>query len=159
MAERNRTRLGRTIRTGPKSAYLIVLWQNHREALESDWLNRYHTIWRPIRLDAWLDAPNGHKPRASLSLGKAWKLTRQILRDHTSDSYAALAGWSYTPTGEELAMWDRLELEGRLKRRGWRPWTDKRADQFGATRQQSPAERAQRMRRRHRLNQRFHISE
>lgn len=63
-----------------------------------------------------------------MSLAQSWRLTREILRDHTSNSFAALAGWSYTPTGAEIALWDQMELEGRLKRKGYRPWTDHRTN-------------------------------
>lgn len=158
MAHRHRPHLGRTIRTRPKSAYLIDLWHNHREALDADWASRYHTTWQPISLTEWLDAPPENKPKANIGIGKAWKLTRQILKDHASDSYMALAGWSYKPTGAEIAMWDRFELEGRLKRRGWRPWTDRRADQFPETHTPSKAEQTIRAERRARLDRQFHIS-
>lgn len=94
-----------------------------------------------------------------MSFGLAWNLTREILRDHTSSSYAALAHYSYIPSGAEISLWDQFELEGRLKRRGWRPWTDSRTNQFGETKQETDSERQARLTRRHRLNQVFHITE
>lgn len=94
-----------------------------------------------------------------MSLAKAWRMTREILKDHTSHSWAAFNGWTYTPTAAEQALWDRLELEGRLKRKNWRPWTDPRNDPFGTRRTETRAEHAARLERRHRLNQRFHITE
>lgn len=138
---------------------LCALWRNHREALDADWLRTYSTMYRPVSFERWLDAPKGAKPRANVGFGRAWALTREILKDHTSHSYAALAGFAYIPTGEETAMWDRYELEGRLKRKGWRPWTDRRADPFRSARMESTGEHEQRMERRSRLRQRFHITD
>ncbi|PJM72332.1 hypothetical protein CS006_10365 [Bifidobacterium primatium] len=89
----------------------------------------------------------------------AWELTRELLRDHTSASYAALAGWAYTPTGAETAMWDRLELEGLLKKRGYRPWKDRRNDTLRAHRLEDPRKRRERLARRQRLKDRYHITE
>lgn len=87
----------------------------------------------------------------------AWELTHEILRDHTSHSYAALAGWSWIPTGTEIAMWDRMELEGRVKHKGWRPWAAI-PDPLAAAKQETGEERAARLERRDRLNRRFHIT-
>ena len=92
-----------------------------------------------------------------MSLQRAWELTRELLRDHTSHSFAALAGWAYAPTGAEIALWDRYELEGRLRRPGWRPWLERRNDPL------RPAEpetaRRERLARRRRLNAFYHITE
>ncbi len=105
----------------PKSFTSLILHQQHHSALTADWLTRYRRVWKPCHLNAWLDAPAGRKPSGNLDYESAWALTREILRDHTSNSFAALAGWSYTPTGAEIALWDQMELEGRLKRKGYRP--------------------------------------
>ena len=93
-----------------------------------------------------------------MGVGLAWELTREILRDHTSNSYAALAGWSYTPTGAEIALWDGLEMEKRVRRRGWRPWKDV-PDPLRAKPMEDPRRRAERLRRRQRLRERYHITE
>ncbi|AKV55077.1 hypothetical protein BACT_0488 [Bifidobacterium actinocoloniiforme DSM 22766] len=85
-------------------------------------------------------------------------LSREILRDHTSSSYAALSGWSYIPTGAEIALWDQMELEGRLKRKGYRPWTDQRADPFRLDHMEGTRQRRERLERRKHLQDTFHIS-
>ncbi|MEE8739047.1 MAG: hypothetical protein SOI66_09110 [Bifidobacterium sp.] len=159
MARRHRQDLGHGIRPRPKSIHLLILLQTHRGALDHDWLKNYQRTYRPIRLEQWLDAPRNRKPAARTTYGDAWQLTREILRDHTSASYAALADWSYTPTGAEISLWDQFELEGRLKRRGWRPWTDRRTDQFRRTKQETDSEHQARMQRRRHLNEVFHITE
>ncbi|KFI92433.1 hypothetical protein BISA_0833 [Bifidobacterium saguini DSM 23967] len=99
------------------------------------------------------------KPKANISLGKAWRLTREILKDHRSHSYAALAGWSYIPSDGEIALWDRMELEGRLKRRGWRPWADRHNDPFAPVHVETRETRERRLERRSRLKQRYHITD
>lgn len=86
-------------------------------------------------------------------------LTHEILHDHTSHSYAALAGWSYIPTGAEIAQWDQYELEGRLKRKGWRPWTDKTADPFRTESLKADTSQKEREKQRERIRARFHIAE
>lgn len=92
-----------------------------------------------------------------MSLAQSWRLTREILRDHTSNSFAALAGWSYTPTGAEIALWDQMELEGRLKRKGYRPWTDHRTNWFDPPKQETAKARQARLERRRRLQDTYHI--
>lgn len=60
--------------------------------------------------------------------GYAAKVVTEILKNRSSHSYAALAGWHYIPTGAEHAMWDMLAAEGRLKHPQWRPWTSRATD-------------------------------
>lgn len=86
-------------------------------------------------------------------------MTREILRDHTSHSWAALNKWAYIPTAVELAMWDKFELENSLKRKHWRPWTDPRNNSFKPQPVETSSEHAQRMARRDKLKQRFHITD
>ena len=120
-------------------------------------MTRYRRVWKPCHLNAWLDAPAGRKPSGNLDYESAWALTREILRDHTSNSFAVLAGWSYTPTGAEIALWDQMELEGRLKRKGYRPWADRRTDPFRRPATETHADYEARMARRKRLNDHYHI--
>jgi hypothetical protein len=155
--QRHRQRLGRRIGPRPKIVYLLILHQQHHSALTADWLTRYRRVWKPCHLNAWLDAPTGRKPSGNLDYESAWALTREILRDHTSNSFAALAGWSYTPTGAEIALWDQMELEGRLKRKGYRPWADRRTDPFRRPATETHADYEARMARRKRLNDHYHI--
>lgn len=116
-------------------------------------------VYRPFTLDRWLNAPRDAKPRANVGFGRAWRMTREILRERTSHSYAALAGWTYIPTGAEAALWDRFDLEKRLQRKGWRPWADKSRDPFREERMETAARRGERMRRRRRLRERYHITD
>lgn len=118
----------------------------------------WHTAWRPVTLGRWLQAPADRKPRGNVGIGRAWRLTREILKHHTSHSWAALAGWSYIPTGMETAIWDQYELEGRLKRHGWRPWAASR-DPFAPTRVEPDDARRARLERRERLKRRYHIDD
>lgn len=92
-----------------------------------------------------------------MAYGRAWGLTREILRDRTSNSFAALAGWYYIPTGAEIALWDQMELEGRLKRKGYRPWADSRSDFLGLPNPETGEQRRERLERRDRLKDRYHI--
>ena len=85
-------------------------------------------------------------------------MTRELLRDHSSHLYASLAGWAYIPSGAEIAKWDQLELEGRLKRKGWRPWLEPKTDMARAsTRHARP--RSEREQARELLRDRFHIKD
>ena len=74
-------------------------------------------IWHPVTFDAWT---RGAEP--NLDWGTAWELTREILRDRESHSFAALAGWAYIPSGAERAAWDLMS------RGKYRPWTDRAQD-------------------------------
>lgn len=86
-------------------------------------------------------------------------MTREILKSHRSHSWAALSGWSYIPTDAEIALWDRFEFEGRLTRKGWRPWEDKRFDPFSPSHMETETERRERLARREQLKRRFHITD
>lgn len=65
----------------PKSLILISLWIDHRAALQYDW----HRAW------------GGPLDLKTLSLHEAWPMCREILKDRSSHSWAALAGWSFIP--------------------------------------------------------------
>ena len=65
----------------PKSLILISLWIDHRAALQYDW----HQAW------------GGPLDLKTLSLHEAWPMCREILKDRSSHSFAALAGWSFIP--------------------------------------------------------------
>ena len=104
--------MGRRIRTGPKSACLAQLWNRHRAELAYDWIRAYGRIYRPVRFDEWLE---GQRPRTDWGL--AWELTREILKDRTSHSWAALNGMTYAPGDAEQAAW--LQVPPRK-----RPWSD-----------------------------------
>jgi hypothetical protein len=72
-------------------------------------------------------------------------------------SYAALAGWSYIPAPEEVAMWDQAEADKRLRRKGWRPWMDPRNNPFGTGR--PIRARSEVLRDREKLKSMFHIQD
>lgn len=80
-------------------------------------------------------------------------MTRVILADRSSHSFAALAGWTYAPTGAERALWDLNA--GRAK---YRPWTDKARDPLRPPHQVSMMSESQREDR-ERLKRFFHIED
>lgn len=151
--------MGGRQRYRPKSIYLLILQQDHRAALTADWLARYNRTWQPITYDTWLDAPKSHKPVSNIAYGTAWALTRELLRDRTSNSYAALVGYAYIPTGAETALWDQYELEGRLKQKGFRPWLSKHNDPFSEPKTESRETHERRVEQRRRINELFHIDD
>lgn len=124
--------------------------------MDHDWIQSYGTLYRPLTLTEWLRS-DGKPTRRAIGWGRAWALTREILKNHYSHSYASLAGWSYIPAPEEVAMWDQAEADKRLKRRGWRPWLDPRSSQFGSGKPQRP--RSEVLKDRERLKARFHIQD
>lgn len=65
----------------PKSLTLIILWDDHRAALQYDWLHAWHT---PLDL-------------TQTPLFEAWPMLKEILKNRSSHCWAALAGWSYIP--------------------------------------------------------------
>lgn len=50
-----------------------------------------------------------------------------------------------------------MKLEGRLKRKGYRPWADRRTDPFRRANTETHADHEARMARRKRLNDHYHI--
>ena len=60
----------------PKSLILITLWQDHRAALQYDWMQIWHQPLDP----------------KTTPLHIAWPMCREILKDRRSHSFAALAG-------------------------------------------------------------------
>ena len=65
----------------PKSLILITLWQDHRAALQYDWMQVWHQPLDP----------------KTTPLNIAWPMCREILKNRRSHSFAALAGWAYVP--------------------------------------------------------------
>lgn len=65
----------------PKSLILITLWQDHRAALQYDWMQIWHQPLDP----------------KTTPLNIAWPMCREILKNRRSHSFAALAGWAYVP--------------------------------------------------------------
>lgn len=57
-----------------------------------------------------------------------WGLLCELLKERDSHCFANLAGYSYIPAGAERAYWDDLEISGKLKKKGYRPYSDKRSD-------------------------------
>lgn len=86
-----------------------------------------------------------------------WGLLCELLRERESHCFARLAGYSYVPSSAERVYWDGLELSGKLKKKGYRPYTDKRSDLLRrlALRQSTGREQAER----EKLKKFFHIQE
>lgn len=72
----------------PKSLILILLWQEHRAALQYDWIHAWN---KPLDLKTF-------------PLYAAWPMCREILRHHDTNTYAALAGWSHIPDPADKYM-------------------------------------------------------
>ena len=85
--------------------------------------------------------------------GCAWAMTRVILTDRGSYSFAALSGWTYAPSGTEQALWDINA--GRAK---YRPWTDRVHDPLRPPHQVSMLSESQRADR-EKLKRFFHIED
>ena len=83
--------------------------------------------WRPLTWDRWARDLNA---RSNIVFWRMWRQVREILNDRSSHSFAALAGWAYAPSREEMVQWDVMAADGKLKDKTYRPWTDKRNDLF-----------------------------
>lgn len=83
--------MGSIRRHRPKSLTLIWLWQEHRAALQYDWIHAWHTLYDPETQPLYM----------------AWPMLSEILKDHTSHSHAALADWQWIP-GEAEQMVDAI---------------------------------------------------
>ena len=145
--------MGGTVRHRPKSILLAEAWLNHRAALLADFHRAYGFMPRLTDFAMFVRGEHGN-----IAYFHCWRLMAELLRDRTSRLYSSLAGWTYSPTGAEIAQWDRLELEGRLKRKGWRPWLDER---HAATRRRAMSRRTQadRQASRQRLRDRFNFTD
>lgn len=111
-------------------------------------------VWQPLTLDRW---QNGDKA-GNYGIMQAYEMSRRAVREHSrSHVWAAIAGYSYMPTAEEMSLWDRAEAEKRTgKPRGWRPWKQKSADPFYIPSAQSEQRRDKE---REELNRFYHIHE
>lgn len=111
-------------------------------------------MWQPLTLALW---QNGAKS-GNYGIMQAYEMSRRAVREHSrSHVWAAIAGYSYIPTAEEMSLWDSAEAEKRTgKPRGWRPWKQKASDPFYITSTQSEE---QRVKEREELNRFYHIHE
>ena len=84
--------------------------------------------WQPLTIEDW----QAGKQAGNYGLAHAFEMSRIAVREHSrSQVWAALLGYSYIPTPEEISVWDTAEAEKRTgKPRGWRPWKQKNADPF-----------------------------
>lgn len=73
--------MGGRVRHRPKILTLLHLWYTRRAALQYDWHAAWGRFWNPKTLPAYA----------------AWPMLQEILMDHSSHSFAALAGWSHIP--------------------------------------------------------------
>lgn len=124
-------------------------------AFAYDWLTRFHTTFKPLRLTELLD---GSRARANCSWLSAWLLTVEILKDRSSHLFAAAAGWEYAPAPAEQALWDYLDAGKRLRKRGWRPWADPRSRLFNKTHGRHELSEKQQLER-EKLKKAFHIQD
>jgi hypothetical protein len=113
-------------------------------------------VYRPLRWSEW--AKNPHAEFHGIGFADAWALTREILRDHTSHSWHALAKSAYVPTAAEMALWDELAMSKKLRKKTYRPWTDSRNDAFRPT-HRAHLLTAEQKRGRELLKEKFHIQD
>lgn len=102
MGERHR-------RSGPKSLTLVWLIQNHYWAVQADWLKVWHD-----RLDLTVTP-----------LHEAWAMCKEILKDHTSHMFAALADWAWIPDGSDRTLHALSQTGTRRSEPPWQqpmPW-------------------------------------
>lgn len=94
----------RSVQDRFKSLTLLHLWFSHRPALQYDWHARWGGPWDPSATPVYA----------------AWPMLQQILMDHASHSWAALAGWSYVPDTADKTITAFNNGAGKLRRRP--PW-------------------------------------
>lgn len=102
--------MGRVGGHRPKSLTLIWLWNEHRAALQYDWMRAWHGILDLTRMPLYA----------------AWPMLREILKDHTTHSFALLADWSWIPTDADMILY-ALSQTGK-KQTTPPPWADTTAD-------------------------------
>lgn len=74
----------------------------------------------------WADWARNNTARGNIPYWRLWPLVRELLREHDSHSYAALAGWSYVPSEVERAVWTLIPKKDGYER--YEPWTDPKND-------------------------------
>ena len=80
--------MGRLQGHRPKSLTLLWLWQNHRATLQYDWLNAWHSLYDPQQLPLYA----------------AWPMLQEILKDHTSHTFALLSQWEWIPLNSDVIL-------------------------------------------------------
>jgi hypothetical protein len=115
--------MGGPVRHRPKSALLASLWAEHRAAILYDLKSRLNIEWHPLDWTTWA---KDQQARSNIGYWAMWQYAAEILRDKSSHSYAALAGWSYVPSPTERAIWTLMpKREGK---EDYLPWTDPKQD-------------------------------
>lgn len=123
------------------------MYVHHRPALEYDFNARFG--FGVERID-----------REELSWQAVTALIDGLIDDHTSHTFASVAGWSYVPSPQEVAFYDELDVKLAMNRgknqpmpqRVKRPWETPRVNQV------TPRSDAESRDRRARLNERLGIS-
>lgn len=80
--------------------WLLDLIEEHRAAVEYDWRARFHLSLSEAGVTVPLD--------------EAARLTRVLSQDVTSQTHAAMAGWSFPMTREAFALMDLYDLTLRI---------------------------------------------
>lgn len=133
-------------RPRPKIGVLIWLVHARPWALAIDWRAAYGRAWQPLTMRVWRDGVT----RARIGAGTAWDMTREILRDPGTHSYAALAGWTHMPGQAEQVAW----ALGDHKRGEMPPWQSQ--DPLASRRAQP---RSRQLEDRERLKRLWHIND
>ena len=142
------------VRSRPKSIVLCYFLEDRgaRNAFDFDCLSRFGHVFRFPKMREYAQGK-----RADCSWMFVWGLLCELLRERESHCFAVLAGYSYVPSSAERVYWDGLELSGKLKKKGYRPYSDKRSDLLRrlALRQSTSRETAER----EKLRKFFHIQD
>lgn len=93
--------MGQRVLHRPKILTLLHLWWTRRPALQYDWCRVWGGPWNPKLMPAYA----------------AWPMLREILKDRSSHSFAALAGWSYIPDPADKYIHAANQGASRLRRR------------------------------------------
>lgn len=100
---------------------VTAIYFHHRAALEYDFRARFG--FGVERID-----------RQELSWQETAALVDGVFTDHTSHTFAAIQGWAYVPSPQEVAFFDELDVKRAMNRgknqpvpkRADRPWERKR---------------------------------
>lgn len=79
---------------------MLYLIHEHQVALYTDWHATYGIRLHTYSMQDWRDGE--HSCMSNLLM---WQMTREILKNHQSHSFAAIAGYSWIPTDADLIAW------------------------------------------------------
>lgn len=79
---------------------MLYLLHEHPAALYADWHTTYGMRLHAYTMQDWRN--DAHSDMSNLLM---WHMTREILKNHHSHSFAAIAGYSWIPTDADVISW------------------------------------------------------